>query len=64
VVQFDVAANGVVTSAVVVESSNSVFEAAAIKAAERFKFKPRVVDGVALATYGIQNLFRFTLDDL
>ena len=64
VVQFDVAANGLVTSAVVVESSHSVFDAAAIKAAERFKFKPRVVDGVALATYGIRNLFRFTLDDL
>ena len=64
VVQFDVAPNGQVTNVVVIESSSSVFNAAAVKAAERFKFKPRVVDGVALATRGVQNLFSFRLDDL
>ena len=37
---------------------------ALVKAAERFKFKPRVVDGVALSTRGVQNLFSFRLDDL
>ena len=63
-VQFDVTTNGQVTGVMVIESSDSVFNAAAIKAAERFKFKPRVVDGVALATHGIQNVFRFRLDDL
>ncbi len=64
VVEFDVSENGQVTNARVIESSSRVFDAAAIKAAQRFKFKPRVLDGVALATYGIQNLFRFNLDDL
>lgn len=63
VVQFDVAANGQVVGVVVVESSDRVFESAAIKAAQRFKFKPRIIDGVARASYGIQNLFRFSLDD-
>jgi periplasmic protein TonB len=63
VVQFDVAANGQVTSVIVIESSDSIFNAAAIQAAGRFKFKPRVVDGVPLATLGIQNMFRFRLDD-
>ena len=64
VVQFDVSADGQVAGVMVIESSNRVFDSAAVKAAQRFKFKPRVVDGVALATYGIQNRFRFNLDDL
>lgn len=63
IVQFDVMADGRVTNVVVVESTHGVFESPAIKAAERFKFKPRVVDGVALVTEGIQNLFRFNLED-
>jgi len=64
VVKFDVDSDGRVFNVVVVESSHRVFEKAAIQAAERFKFKPRVIDGVALETAGIQNLFRFTLDDV
>lgn len=63
VVRFDITADGLVTNVAVVESSNNIFDKAAIKAAGKFKFKPRVVDGVALESYGIQNLFRFTLDD-
>ncbi len=64
VVQFDVTTDGRVTNIVIVETTNSIFNTASIKAAERFKFKPRVVDGVALASYGIRNLFRFNMDDL
>jgi len=63
VVQFDVNTYGLVTNVVVVESSNSVFDSAAINAALDFKFKPRIVDGIAIESYGIQNLFRFNLDD-
>lgn len=62
-VQFDVLADGRVANAAVVESSHKGFNNAAIKAAERFKFKPRVVDGVPLASTGIRNLFRFRMDD-
>jgi len=63
VVQFDVMADGYVTNIMIIESTNRIFDKAAIKAAQRFKFKPRVVDGLALASYGIQNMFRFSLDD-
>lgn len=62
-VQFDVDAKGQVINVNVVESSDSVFERSAVEAAKRFRFKPRVIDGVPLVTHGIQNLFRFTLDD-
>ncbi len=63
IVQFDVGTNGLVSNAVVIESSHRVFNKAALKAAQRFKFKPRVVDGVAIVTTGIQNLFRFEMDE-
>lgn len=64
IVQFDISAEGQVLNVVIIESTDSVFDSAAIKAAERFKFKPRVVNGLAMASYGIQNMFRFRLDDL
>ncbi|NQV87389.1 MAG: energy transducer TonB, partial [Woeseiaceae bacterium] len=40
IVEFDVTDRGQVTNVVTVDSSNEVFNKAAIKAAERFKFKP------------------------
>ena len=64
IVQFDISAEGQVLNVVIIESTDSVFDRAAIKAAERFKFKPRVVNGLAMASYGIQNMVRFRLDDL
>lgn len=62
VVQFDVTADGQVENTAVIESSATVFEKAAIKAALRFKFRPRVVDGVPQASVGIQNIFRFEME--
>jgi periplasmic protein TonB len=63
IVQFDVAATGAVENVVVVESSNKVFNKAAIEAAYRFKYKPRVVDGVQLGAKGLQQLFRFEMEE-
>ncbi|WP_041522354.1 energy transducer TonB [Gilvimarinus agarilyticus] len=39
----------------------SVFNSAAIKAAERFKYKPRIENGVPLEVHGVQNRFIFEL---
>jgi len=61
-VQFDVLANGTVTNVTVVESSDRIFESAARKAAARFRFKPRVVDGIPQMTSGAQNIFRFHME--
>jgi protein TonB len=59
VVQFDVSAEGSVTDVVVIESSHRVFERPAIDAALRSRYRPRVVDGVAVMTTGVRMLYRF-----
>jgi protein TonB len=61
-VQFDVSADGVVENVRVLESSHPVFEKPAVQAAYRFRFKPRIVDGEALASYGVKNRFRYELE--
>lgn len=62
IVQFDVGADGNVSNVRVVESSNRVFEKSAITAAQRCRFKPRVVDGLAVATAGVRQMFRFEME--
>ena len=39
-----------------------VFESASVKAAEKFKYKPRVVDGEAIEVAGVQNKFTYELE--
>lgn len=39
-----------------------IFESASVKAAEKFKYKPRVVDGEAIEVAGVQNKFTFELE--
>jgi protein TonB len=62
-VQFDVSAEGAVENVIVLESSSAVFERAAVRAAYRFRFKARVVDGTPVASRGVQNRFRFSLTE-
>ena len=61
VVQFDITAAGTVENVVVVESTDRVFNRAAVAAASQFKYKPRIVDGVPRAVQGVQQKFRFDL---
>ena len=63
IVQFDVTPQGVVENVVVVESSNSIFNKAAIEAAYRFKYRPKVVDGTSYGERGLRQLFRFDMED-
>lgn len=62
VVQFDVTEIGTVENVTVVESSSSVFNKSAIKAAYRSKYKPKTVDGVSQRTLGLRKLFRFEME--
>lgn len=63
VVEFDVFTDGTVGNITVIESSNSILERSAIQAAERFRYKARVVDGEPLTTSGVQYKFRYEIDD-
>ncbi len=62
-VQFDVAEDGTVENIFVVQSSHRIFERASIRAAERLRYRPQVVDGLPVRSPAVQNLFRFELDD-
>ena len=62
VVEFTVTPDGSTADHRVIESSHGLFESAAIRAAERFRFRPRVIDGVPVATRGVRNLFRFEME--
>lgn len=62
-VEFDVLSSGAVANVRIVDSSDRTFEDAARNAAQRFRFKPRIIHGVAQETTGVQNLFRFQMDD-
>jgi len=60
--EFTVTKTGAVLNPVVVESEPAgVFDAAAIKAALRFKYKPRVLDGIAVSVSGVNNLITFSI---
>lgn len=63
VVEYTVTATGGVRDAFVVASSNSLFDRAAIEAAYKFKYKPRIVDGQPVEVHGVQRKFSFVLED-
>ena len=63
IVEFIVTKNGSVRDAKVVEAKpESIFDRAAMDAALKFKYKPRVVDGVAMEVAGVQNKISFQID--
>ncbi|MAN52534.1 MULTISPECIES: energy transducer TonB [Marinimicrobium] len=67
-VEYTVTATGRTADVVIVEAvttegqTTSVFDRAAIAAAEQFKYQPRVQDGVAVDVHGVRNRFVFELD--
>ena len=62
VVEFIVTSSGAVRDVIVVESTAEVFENAAVEAALKFKYKPRVVDGQPIDVAGVRNRITFRLD--
>ncbi len=61
-IEFDVNRAGNVENARVVESSHSVFEQPALTAAEKFRYRPRVVNGTPVRVTGFRNVVRFELE--
>jgi protein TonB len=62
IVEFTVTRAGTTRDILVVESSNSVFDRAAMDAAGKFKYKPRVIDGEAVEVPGVRNKITFQLE--
>ncbi|MGK2233416.1 energy transducer TonB [Colwellia polaris] len=63
IVEFTVTKNGSVRNPLVIESQpEGIFDRAAMDAALKFKYKPRVVDGVATEVAGVQNKISFEID--
>jgi protein TonB len=63
IVEFVVTTNGSVKDAKVVKAEPAgIFDQAALDAALKFKYKPRVVDGVAMEVAGVQNKISFEID--
>ena len=61
IVEFTVTQTGAVKDVVVVESTSSLFERAAVDSAYKFKYKPRVIDGVAVEVPGVRNKITFEI---
>lgn len=63
IVEYTVTKTGSIKDAVAVECEpKGYFESASIKAAMKFKYKPRVIDGEAIDVLGVQNLFTYELE--
>lgn len=62
IVQFDITAAGTVKNAKVIDSDpKGYFEKAAVKAVERWRYNPKVEEGVAVERRGVQTLIKFQL---
>ena len=64
IVEYTVTKSGSIRNPQAVDCSPSgVFERASVKAAAKFKYKPRVVDGEPIEVAGVQNKFTFELEN-
>ena len=61
IVEFTVTRQGTVRDVGVVESTSTLFERAAMEAASKFKYKPRVIDGEAVEVPGVRNKISFAI---
>lgn len=63
IVEFTVTRLGTVVDVKVIETTNSVFNRAAVKAAAKFKYKPKVVDGEPIDVAGVLHKITFEMED-
>jgi protein TonB len=63
IVQFTISATGTVKDQKVVDSSNKIFDEAALKAIGRWRYNPKVEEGVAVERKGVQTKLVFQLEN-
>jgi protein TonB len=63
IIEYTVTKTGSIRDPVAIDCTPSgIFERASLKASLKFKYKPRVVDGEAIAVAGVQNKFTYELE--
>ena len=60
---FTVTATGTVRDPIIMFSTSSLFERAATRAVLKFKYKPRVVDGIPVDVSGVKTRITFQIED-
>ncbi len=60
---FTVTAAGTVKDPIVLQSSSTLFERAATRAVLKFKYKPRVVDGIPVEVSGLKTRISFQIEE-
>ena len=63
VVQYIVTTTGATRDVTVIESSSTLFERAAIESAQKYKYKPRIIDGTPVEVAGVTTRIEFVLED-
>lgn len=63
VVEFNVTPEGNVVSPTVVNTTNACFNQAAMRAVTRWRYQPRVVDGVAQSRFGVRTAIDFRMEE-
>ena len=64
IVMFTVTRQGTTRDHVIVESKpRGIFDRAALRAATKFKYKPRIVDGQPIEVPGVKNKITFLIED-
>lgn len=63
VVKFTVNKMGAVENIIIVESTHAAFERPSLRAVAKYKYKPRVIDGVAVKVNDIMEKISFKLED-
>ena len=62
-IEFTVTETGSVKDAFTVDCTSRLFERASINAALKFKYKPRITDGVAVEVKGVQHIITFEIEN-
>jgi protein TonB len=62
IVEYTVTRTGSTRDPVVIESSSSLFDRAALDSAMKYKYKPRVIDGEPVEVPGVRTIIRFELE--
>jgi protein TonB len=64
IVEYTVTRTGAISDPVAIDCKpKGFFERASVKAAKKFKYRPRVIDGDAIDVTGVQNIFTYELED-